>query len=131
MDNIKYLYSNGCSYTEGYGLDNPEKERYSKFLANKFTAEDINQSAGGGSNQRIFRTTYNWISQNQDKLKDTLFVIQLSECLRHLVHFDLIPNSYGDLTKEGRYYNITPGLFLGQGGFLTDDRPTGWDDAHC
>jgi len=83
MDNIKYLYSNGCSYTEGYGLDNPEKERYSKFLANKFTAEDINQSAGGGSNQRIFRTTYNWISQNQDKLKDTLFVIQLSYPVRN------------------------------------------------
>ena len=32
------------------------------------------------------------------------------------------------MTKEGRYYNITPGLFLGQGGFLTDDRPTGWND---
>ena len=44
MDKIKYVYSNGCSYTEGCGLDNPEKERYSKFLADKFNAEDINQS---------------------------------------------------------------------------------------
>ena len=70
MDNIKYVYSNGCSYTEGCGLDNPVKERYSKFLADKFGAEDINQSEGGGSNQRIFRTTYDWISENQDKLKD-------------------------------------------------------------
>ena len=83
MDNIKYVYSNGCSYTEGCGLDNPEKERYSKFLADKFGAEDINQSEGGGSNQRIFRTTYDWISKNQDKLKDTLFVLQLSYTVRN------------------------------------------------
>ena len=83
MDNIKYVYSNGCSYTEGCGLDNPEKERYSKFLADKFGAEDINQSEGGGSNQRIFRTTFDWISKNRDKLKDTLFVIQLSYPVRN------------------------------------------------
>ena len=83
MDNIKYVYSNGCSYTEGCGLDNPEKERYSKFLADKFDAEDINQSKGGGSNQRIFRKTFNWISENQDKLKDTLFVLQLSYPVRN------------------------------------------------
>jgi len=83
MDNIKYVYSNGCSYTEGCGLDNPEKERYSKFLADKFGAEDINQSEGGGSNQRIFRTTYDWISENQNKLKDTFFVLQLSYPVRN------------------------------------------------
>ncbi len=83
MDNIKYVYSNGCSYTEGCGLDNPEKERYSKFLADKFNAEDINQSEGGCSNQRICRITYDWISENQDKLKDTLFVLQLSYPVRN------------------------------------------------
>ncbi len=80
---IKYLYTNGCSYTEGCGLDNPEKERYSKFLADKFNAEDINQSEGGCSNQRISRTTFDWISENQDKLKDTLFVLQLSYPVRN------------------------------------------------
>ena len=83
MDKIKYIYSNGCSYTEGCGLDTPVKERYSKFLADKFGAEDINQSEGGGSNQRIFRTTYDWISENQDKLKDTVFVLQLSYPVRN------------------------------------------------
>jgi hypothetical protein len=77
------VYSNGCSYTEGCGLDNPEKERYSKFLADKFNAEDINQSGGGGSNQRIFRSTYDWISENQDKIKNTLFVIQLTYPVRN------------------------------------------------
>jgi len=83
MDNIKYVYSNGCSFAEGCGLDNPKKERYSKLIADKFGAEDINQSSGGGSNQRIFRTTFEWISENQDKLKNTLFVIQLTYPIRN------------------------------------------------
>jgi len=99
MDNIKYVYSNGCSYTEGCGLDNPEKERYSKFLADKFNAEDINQSEGGCSNQRISRTTFDWISENQDKLKDTLFVIQLSYPVRNEI--------WCKRTWEDNYGNIS------------------------
>ncbi len=79
----KYLYTNGCSYTEGCGLDNQTEERYSKILSNRLGIEDINQSDGGGSNQRIFRTTFDWISQNLNKLKDTLFVIQLSYPVRN------------------------------------------------
>ncbi len=97
MDNIKYVYSNGCSYTEGCGLDNPEKERYSKFLADKFDAEDINQSKGGGSNQRIFRKTFNWISENQDKLKDTLFVLQLSYPVRNEIWVSRTNTDDGDI----------------------------------
>ena len=81
--NIKHIYTNGCSYTAGHGLENEIEERYSKFLADKFGAEDINQSEGGGSNQRIFRTTLDWISENQDKLKDTVFVIQLTYPVRN------------------------------------------------
>ena len=97
MDNIKYVYSNGCSYTEGCGLDNPEKERYSKFLADKFNAEDINQSEGGCSNQRICRITYDWISENQDKLKDTLFVLQLSYPVRNEIWVNRIwEDDYGN-----------------------------------
>ena len=97
MDNIKYVYSNGCSYTEGCGLDNPEKERYSKFLADKFNAEDINQSEGGCGNQRICRITFDWISENQDKLKDTLFVLQLSYPVRNEIWVDRIwRDDYGN-----------------------------------
>ena len=91
--NIKYLYTNGCSYSAGHGLENEVEERYSKFLADKFGAEDINQSEGGGSNQRIFRTTYDWISKNArkpNKLKDTVFVIQLTYPVRNEIWVDRI-----------------------------------------
>ncbi len=103
MDNIKYVYSNGCSYTEGCGLDNPEKERYSKFLADKFNAEDINQSEGGCSNQRISRTTFDWISENKDKLKDTLFVIQLSYPVRNEI-WSVYKDNNGEISEEDRHW---------------------------
>jgi hypothetical protein len=84
---IKYLYSNGCSYTEGYGLENPKEQRYSKILADSLGAEDINESLGGESNQRIYRKTFDWISNNKSKLDDTLFVIQLSYPVRNEIWF--------------------------------------------
>ena len=98
--NIKYLYTNGCSYSAGHGLENEVEERYSKFLADKFGAEDINESEGGGSNQRIFRTTYDWISKNArkpNKLKDTVFVIQLTYPVRNEIWVDRIwRDDYGN-----------------------------------
>ena len=98
--NIKYLYTNGCSYSAGHGLENEVEERYSKFLADKFGAEDINESEGGGSNQRIFRTTYDWISKNArkpNKLKDTVFVIQLTYPVRNETWVDRIwRDDYGN-----------------------------------
>ena len=124
--NKKYLLASGCSYTEGHKLGN--ESAWPKFLGEELGLEVINLAKGGSGNEWIVQDTISYSTLNLDIAKNSLFVIQLSECLRHLVHFDLIPNSYGDLTKEGRYYNITPGLFLGQGGFLTDDRPTGWND---
>ena len=113
MDNIKYVYSNGCSFAEGCGLDNPKKERYSKLIADKFGAEDINQSSGGGSNQRIFRTTFEWISENQDKLKNTLFVIQLTYPIRneiwvngeHIIK-ERPPRFYGTISGKINKENI-------------------------
>ena len=124
--NKKYLLASGCSYTEGHKLGN--ESAWPKFLGEELGLEVINLAKGGSGNEWIVQDTISYSTLNLDIAKNSLFVIQLSECLRHLVHFDLIPNSYGDLTKEGRYYNITPGLFLGQGGFLTDDRPTGCND---
>ena len=128
--NKKYLIANGCSFTEGHKLGN--ESAWPKFLGEELGLEVINLAKGGCGNEWIVQDTISYSILNLDIAKNSLFVIQLSECLRHLAHFDLIPNSYGDLLKEGRYYNITPGIFIGQGGFLTDDRPTGWhdDDLH-
>jgi|TARA_R100000030_G_scaffold49671_1_gene37469 hypothetical protein len=91
MKKFKYLVVNGCSYSAGgcmyvAGDAHDDKEqvaksrlnRFSKKLSEKLNCEEINLSASGGSNQRIFRTTFDWIQKNKEKVKDTLFVIGLS-----------------------------------------------------
>ena len=49
------IYFDGCSWTEGAELSNPEEERYSKLICNKMGAEETNLAKGGGSNDRIVR----------------------------------------------------------------------------
>ena len=49
------IYFDGCSWTMGAELENPEKERFSKLLCNELGAEETNLAIGGGSNDRIVR----------------------------------------------------------------------------
>lgn len=74
---MKYLYVNGCSFTFGSELTSKEK-RWSSIVAKKLGLEEINESKEGGGNQRIFRKTIDWVVDNQDKVDETLFIIQWS-----------------------------------------------------
>ena len=71
-------------YVAGDAIDDDEEvkksrqNRFSKKLSEKLGCEEINLSASGGSNQRMFRTTFDWIQKNKEKVKDTLFIIGLS-----------------------------------------------------
>ena len=49
------IYFDGCSWTRGAELQNPEEERYSKLLCNELGAEETNLAVSGGSNDRIVR----------------------------------------------------------------------------
>jgi len=49
------IYFDGCSWTKGAELENPEEERYSKLLCNELGAEEYNIAVCGGSNDRIVR----------------------------------------------------------------------------
>ena len=93
MKKFKYLLANGCSFTVGSCMyENVEthidltekrnKNRFSKKLADKLNLKEINIAQGGGSNDRIFRTTFDWIENNKQKVKDTLFVLGLTNNLR-------------------------------------------------
>jgi len=124
--NKKYLIANGCSFTEGHNLG--KDGAWPKFLGEELGLEVINLGKGGYGNEWIVQDTISYATIESSIAKDSLFVIQLSECLRHLVHFDLVPNTYGDLTEESRYYNITPGIFIGKGGLLHNESPVGWHD---
>jgi len=93
---MKYLYNIGCSFSEGNGIaedlgidpvseegrELEAKSRYSAVLAKKLNLIEINEAQGGGSNQRIFRKTWEWIADNFDKVNETLFVIQWTYPLR-------------------------------------------------
>jgi hypothetical protein len=91
---MKYLYNIGCSFSEGNGIGEDRgmlnckspnwdeiraleaKLRYSAVLSEKLGLKEINEAGGGGSNQRIFRKTWNWIAENLELLSETIFVIQ-------------------------------------------------------
>jgi hypothetical protein len=49
------IYFNGCSVTEGAELKDPHQDRYSRLLCDYYGAEETNNAAAGGSNDRIVR----------------------------------------------------------------------------
>jgi len=80
------LLSNGCSWTYGSGLDEGIREEsvYSALIARTLNRKLVNLSKGCGSNQRILRTTFEWISkQNKSIWDNTLAIIQWTDESRY------------------------------------------------
>jgi|TARA_Y100000310_G_scaffold205828_1_gene206183 hypothetical protein len=76
----KFLFTNGDSWTWGQGLqeDQPDgkpRGQWPDVLGKKMKSEVINLAECGSSNERICRTTIQWICDNQEKIKDTFFII--------------------------------------------------------
>ena len=63
MKKYDYLVVNGCSFTNGLGCENLMSDRFSKLLSDKLDCIEVNISLNGGSNDRIIRTTYNYIKK--------------------------------------------------------------------
>lgn len=85
------LYTNGCSWTWGHGeqanLSSREKREsmlWPHFLGEKLQAEKVvNNSTGCGSNQRIVRTTFEWLrTLDPNDYKKVVAVIQFTEMSR-------------------------------------------------
>lgn len=82
---IKHLYVNGCSNSCAIDPEEPGQnvvrpdDVYPGILRRKFNIEEYtNEALGGGSNNRIIRTTIKWITDNYiqpNKSTDELFVI--------------------------------------------------------
>ena len=87
------LLTNGCSWTWGGCLDvvGPDIDAKRKLLVwphhlGQIIGADsvVNLSLGCGSNQRVVRTTYEWIlAQDPQTLKDVVAVIQWTEPSRY------------------------------------------------
>lgn len=87
---MKTLLANGCSWTFGGGLDNPDTVEHVNNLHNNIVwpaklkpmlncDTHVNLAEGCGSNQRICRTTFNWVvNQPKEVLENTVAVIQWS-----------------------------------------------------
>lgn len=96
MKPYKYLITNGCSFTHGATLPNASYQRFGQLIANKLNIDnEINLSIHGGSNDRIVRTTFDWITKNKDKCKDSLMIIGLTESFRE----DVWSNNINDYVK--------------------------------
>ena len=90
MKKYKYLVAQGCSFTQGGSMYKDEdkqqllfeKNRFSKKLSDKLNIEEINIAGGGRSNDRIFRELFYWVEENEEKVKDSLFVVGLTDSFR-------------------------------------------------
>lgn len=141
MKQYKNLVVTGCSFMEGGSLSpyhrrhreknnesiltpkEKDNSRFSKKLADKLNAKEINLGSSGSSNDRSIRVLYEWVNENEDEVKDTLFVFGLTELLR-TEKFNRETNSYvkwrsttlyGKLekieTQEGSTEKFIPGSF--------------------
>jgi hypothetical protein len=88
----KTLFTNGCSWTWGGALEeywNNENERlklvWTYHLGQLLGVDDVvNYSIACGSNQRIMRTTVDWLtSKTKEELQNTIAIIQWTELSRY------------------------------------------------
>lgn len=105
---FKYLITSGCSFTEGHMLG--ARGSWATYLSKYLGLELINLAKGGNGNELITQNTINYATENKDIADKSLFVIQLSECLRFLVVYD---NFFNKKMGENAFvWHITPHQFL-------------------
>jgi len=113
VKDYKYLVANGCSFVQGSGLHEPlpnwpvknVEGRFSDVLSKKLNCQEINIAAGGAGNDKIVRTTFEWVEQNKEKL-DTLIILGLSYWARKEIWVNE-KNMYDKfkLVQRDFYYN--------------------------
>jgi hypothetical protein len=125
------LFTNGCSWTWGGGLDSCEDNKlddqerlklvWPHHLSNLLNVnKTVNLAAGCGSNSRILRTTFDWIhEQNIEDLKDTVAVIQWSEYSRYEYY---TPEDYDEPYENisDRWARAKIGCVISQYEYITD-----------
>ena len=123
MIDKKYLITSGCSFTEGHKLGITAS--WAKYVAQNNNLELINIARGGTGNEVITQNVINYATLNPEIAKDSLFVIQLSECLRFLICWD----SFDEKNNDSLYWHLTPLQFIDkQGGRkITAEGFQGWD----
>ena len=68
------LLTNGCSFTWGAELDDREL-RFGRLLSNKLDCNLVDLSENGSSNERILRTTFDYLNNSDVNLNELIVVI--------------------------------------------------------
>ena len=122
----KYLITSGCSFTEGH-LIGPNAS-WAKHLANHYNMDLINLAKGGTGNEVITQNVINYSILNPEIAKDSVFIIQLSECLRFLICWE---DFRDNINVNSLYWHITPLQFLDPNDSkkITADGFKNWDKS--
>ncbi len=64
---MKYALYNGCSFVWGDELVDPSNSRFSKLISDELGIQEVNLSMNGASNDRIFRTTIDYLTTAETK----------------------------------------------------------------
>lgn len=106
---MKTLLTNGCSWTAGGGLDSTEEQRERlPYIVWPYKLKEligfdncVNLAMGCGSNQRIVRTTTNWLlQQSKETLRNTIAVIQWTELSRYEYYHTTNDSQYEDIERN-------------------------------
>ena len=101
------LYTNGCSFTWGDELSN-RNSRYASLLSNKLNYELVDNSMCGSSNERILRTTFDYLQDPKTDLENLLVVIGWSGISRTELYNDgwdtITPTMMGTDKRAIEYY---------------------------
>ena len=102
MKKYKYLVVNGCSFVKGGStfikgtdeMNNPlsreerEELSFSRLLSKRMNCVEHNLAHPGSGNQRIVRTTFDFINKNKELKNKTLIIIGLTQISRMEVFLD-------------------------------------------
>ena len=102
------LYTNGCSFTWGDELSD-RNLRFAGLLANKFDCELIDDSMCGASNERILRTTLDYLQNPNTDLENLMVVIGWSGISRKEIYKNgwekITPTMIGTKDVATQYYS--------------------------
>jgi hypothetical protein len=74
------IYSIGCSFTEGQGLENFQTENYTYLLSKKTKMNSYNFGNSGSSNDYVFRKVFEIL--NNGFTKDDILIVQWTSYIR-------------------------------------------------
>jgi hypothetical protein len=119
LSKYKYFYVNGCSFTEGCGLEGPEKRDDSKMsyyehlynirwkdkldvnyatrLSQILNIPCVNDAACGAGLDRMIRTTYEFINQHWEERNEFFLILEKIDPFRSDVYY----------APEKKYYIVT------------------------